>query len=28
MLLLNAIPKKTKMKILVVGKDTMLHWPQ
>lgn len=26
--LLNAIPKKTKMKILVVGKDTMLHWPQ
>jgi spore maturation protein CgeB len=26
--LLNAIIKKAKMKILVVGKDTMLHWPQ
>lgn len=26
--LLNAITKKAKMKILVVGKDTMLHWPQ
>jgi len=26
--LLNAITKKAKMKILLVGKDTMLHWPQ
>lgn len=26
--LLNVTIKKTKMKILVVGKDTMLHWPQ
>ena len=26
--LLNVIIKKASMKILVVGKDTMLHWPQ